>query len=464
MNMRTIAGIGLTTLLLGGTLLGGVHGGGVASASTRSSDVATKQAAGHAAKAMKALAKGDTIKAVTLAEAAVALRPEDAGYRALLGQAYLKAGRFASASTTFADVLVLTPENGKAALNLALAQIAEGQWDAARQTLETHTATIPASDRGLAVALAGDPAAGVEILTAATRTPEATGKTRQNLALAMALAGRWREARTIVGTDLGPAEADARIVQWAAFAKPVGAADQVAALLGVVPVKDPGQPVALALVANVPVAQAAAEPVTEYLPEQSEGRIVAVEAVDMPEAPLAPAAPVDPTPPAAVATASVGTANGIVFGERREVVQTLPPLMADAAPVRTISAKGAFKTRVAAFLPVAATAPRAPSKGNFYVQIGAYESAGVARDAWARATRRYAAFAGHTPAGMAFKGKTGSFYRLAVGGFARPDADALCRTYRTRGGTCFVRTAAGDQVAAWVKPGAKAPGVLLAAK
>ena len=45
-------------------------------------------------------------------------------------------------------------------------------------------------------------------------SPEATPKTRQNLALALALAGRWQEARTLVGLDLAPVEADKRIVEW----------------------------------------------------------------------------------------------------------------------------------------------------------------------------------------------------------------------------------------------------------
>jgi hypothetical protein len=44
-----------------------------------------------------------------------------------------------------------------------------------------------------------------------------------------------------------------------------------------------------------------------------------------------------------------------------------------------------------------------------------------------------------------------SYYRLSVGGFARGDAERMCRSYRVKGGRCFVRQQAGDQVAAWVK-------------
>lgn len=422
MNMRTIAGLSLSALMLGGTMVACSHGG-IASASSRDASTTAKNAAKNAAKAEKALAKGDAHKAIGFAEAAVALMPQDAAYRSLLAGAYLKAGRFTSAHAAYADLLQLTPGNGKAALNLALAMIAEGQWDEARKTLESHAASVPASDRGLAVALAGDPVSGVELLAAAARSPDADAKTRQNLALALALAGRWADAREVVGIDLAPAEADARIVQWAAFAKPVGAADQVSALLGVTPVKDSGRPVALALNASVPVgAMAAAEPVDTAPPAEAPVQMAAAEPA---------AAPVS-------MAASASGAPKVTFGERREVVQALP-----ARPA-TIATPGAFKTRLAA----AAPAPAQPGSGKWFVQLGAYDTPAVARDAWSRAQRRYPAFGEQTPTGMAFK----SFYRLSVGGFAKGDADALCRGYRAKGGACFVRTGAGDQVAQWAKP------------
>ncbi|MFL0417724.1 tetratricopeptide repeat protein [Sphingomonas sp. 179-I 2A4 NHS] len=422
MNMRAIAGLSLSALMLGGTMVA-CSQGGIATASSRDASAAAKTAAKNAEKANKALAKGDANKAIGFAEAAVALMPQNTDYRSLLAGAYLKAGRFTSAHAAYADLLQLTPGNGKAALNLALAMIAEGQWDEARQTLEAHASVVPAGDRGLAVALAGDPATGVELLTAAARSPDADAKTRQNLALALALAGRWVEAREVVGIDLAPTDADARMVQWAAFAKPVGAADQVAALLGVMPVKDPGRPVALALNAAVPVAaMAAAEPV---------------------EAPVATSEPV--AAPEAVAAVEAPPSSGaarIVFAERREVVQALPTRTpATFAAPRTV--KTQLATASAEPKPVAQ-----PNKGKWFVQLGAYDNAAVAKDAWGRAQRRYPAFEQQTPTGMAFK----SFYRLSVGGFAKADADALCRGYRAKGGACFVRTGAGDQVAQWVKP------------
>ena len=426
MNKRTIAGLSLSALMLGGTMVGCTQGG-IASASSRDAGATAKKAATNAAKASKALAKHDPAKAIGFAEAAVALMPQDVGYRSLLGAAYLKAGRFTSAHAAYADVLVLSPDNGKAALNLALAMIAEGQWDEARKLLDSHAATVPAADRGLAIALAGDPAAGVDLLTAAARSPDADAKTRQNLALALALAGRWTESRQVVGVDLDPTQADARVMQWAAFAKPVGAADQVSALLGVTPVKDPGQPVALALNGAVPVAtMAAAEPAANTAPADT--------SVEVADAAI---------PANAVAASTSDGAGKVTFGERREIAQSLPPHQP-----ATIAAPGAVKTRLAAAAVVAAPAAPQPGKGKWFVQLGAYDSAAVAKNAWSRAQRRYGAFADHAPAGMAFK----SFYRLSVGGFTRAGADSLCRGYRATGGSCFVRTGAGDQMAQWAKP------------
>lgn len=422
MRTHTLAGAGATVLLLGAFAAGGMTIAG-------ERDVA-KQATAAAGRAGKALARNDAAHAVAFAEGAVALAPRDPAYRMLLGQSYLKAGRFVSAGQAFADVLTIAgdaaPVAGKAALNLALAQIAQGQWDVARTTLSEYAASIPARDRGLALALAGDPNGGVEVLMAAARTPQSDARTRQNLGLALALAGRWSDARAVVATDMTAEQTNARIMAWIEFAKPRTASDQVAKLLGVTAARDDGQPVALALATPAAPAPLGAAPVRT------------AEAV------------AEPTP-VAVAETAVPAAGAVVFAERHEVVQALPVVAAQPARM-IVAAEGSFKTRLAA--PVAATAPvaKAPAAGTWYVQIGAFDSAGVARDAWQRATRRYAALSAHTPAGMQFKVHGGAFYRLSVGGFARTRAVALCRAYRSKGGACFVRAGAGDQIAAWARP------------
>ena len=431
MNGRAYLMLSATALMLGGAAVTLVKVPAWAGAPLETAQART--AAGFAAKARAALAKRAYAEAVADAEQAVRYAPGDAGYRALLGQSYLLGGRFDSARAALRDALTLAPNDARSALGLALAQIALGDWSSARETLAVHETLIPVADRGLAIALSGDPAAAVELLSAAARAPGADAKTRQNLALALALAGNWPQARAVASLDVAPQELDARIAAWAQFARPQGAADQVASLLGVTPVADAGMPAALALVPTPPAAPALAE-------------AAPVEETPVAAAPVAVAAAAPNPPELPVIAAEPGARPAIVFGPRQEVVQPLP------------GAAGARRAAVAAVRPVGAkpvavvAAVKAPAAGNFYLQLGAFENAAVARDGWARAVRRFAPLAEHSPSGMMFKQGAGSFYRLSVGGFARADAVALCAGYRARGGNCFVRAGAGDQLASWAKP------------
>ena len=428
MKTRAIISLAGSVLLLGGALAGGVQGIAFAGSHKQGSDA--RKAAAEAGKARALLARGKGADAVKHAERAALAAPESAEFRMLLGQSYLKAGRFTSARDAFGDTLALDAGNGKAALNLALAQIATGDWDAARKTLAAHVDTIPVSDRGLAIALAGDPAAAVDLLASAARADSASTKTRQNLALSLALAGRWTEARAVVGLDLAAADADKRIVEWGAFARPKAASDQVASLLGVTAVADKGRPAALALNTAAPVAVASAAP---------------VEPAPAPAAPVEVAATPAPITAAPDAAPSLNTGvPAVQFAARQEIVQ---PLAAKPEAVRERNA-------VAKAAP-AEDAPRALAAGKFYVQLGAFDNASVARDAWKRAARQFPSFSGQTPQGVTVKTGAGSFYRLSLGGYARGDAVKLCLSYRAAGGRCFVRTGAGDQLAGWVKPGAE---------
>lgn len=437
MTPRLILTFGMSALVLGGTVVGCTGTTGrVASASDRSEALAAKNAARDADKAIRALAARDAAGAVGFAEGAVAFAPRDAGYRMLLGQGYLQAGRFASARDTFADVLELAPAHGgvtsKAALNLALTQIATGDWASARTTLQTHAAIIPVGDLGLAIALAGNPAGAIEMLNAAARAPGATAKVRQNLALSYALAGEWNMARVAAAADMSPADVDARLEQWAAFAQPKGASDQVAALLGVTPAVDSGRPVALALNATVPVTPAQAE------------APVQVATAAQPEVPM----PVE-TPEAQFAK--------VTFAARSEVVQPLPTMLIRAEPrptklaLGTIAGAKASGNRIVQMVPAAKPFVREPAAGDWYVQIGAFSNAAVAKSGWGTATRRFAVLSGHQPTGATVAARQGSLYRLSVGGFTRADAVAMCRSYRVKGGACFVRREAGDRMAQWLK-------------
>src|SRR5262245_8449003 len=68
-------------------------------------------------QAARALRQGQLGQAQNAMEQAVALSPRDSGYRQLLADIYLKQGRFASARTTYADVLELDPSNVRAGLS-----------------------------------------------------------------------------------------------------------------------------------------------------------------------------------------------------------------------------------------------------------------------------------------------------------------------------------------------------------
>lgn len=444
MNARRILTIGVSAFVLGAPIIGGpslIGGLAVASGTVVTQDA--KQAAKQAQAARKALKGGNAQLAVTHAEAAVTFDPRNGAYRELLGETYLFAGRFVSAAQALNEALSLDPANGRTALNLALAQIANGEWTTARQTLETHAATIPASDRGLAIALTGDPGAAVTLLLDAARQPGADAKTRQNLALSLALAGQWQQARAVAAVDVSPDQLDARIMQWASFARPQNAYDQVASLLGVTPVADNGQPQQLALAHSMTTAVAAqqvADPVEAYMPDTG----TAASAV-------APTAGADVAMTGEVVAPAITAPSGqqIVFAPRQEIVQALP-----AAAVKTAVAKAEVGARKP--LQIAAPAPEVasfkPGKGSWFVQLGAYDSTGVARDAWGRAVKHSPVLKNLTPSSASVSTRAGTFHRLAVGGFDRSGADTLCRKVRASGGSCFVRTGAGDKVASWAKP------------
>ena len=53
--------------------------------------------------------------------------PRNAGYRAVLGAAYLETGRFASAATAFGDALDLGDQDPRTVLSYALAKVATGR-------------------------------------------------------------------------------------------------------------------------------------------------------------------------------------------------------------------------------------------------------------------------------------------------------------------------------------------------
>ncbi len=474
--------------------------------SDQNSNAMARAAASAAAAAHKALGENKAVKAVPLAERAVASMPRDASYRQLLGESYLASGRFISAEDAFSDALALGPGNERVALKLALVKIALGKRADARGLLDEHRAALSAADYGLAVALNGDADTGVAALEAAARMEGATPKTRQNLALTYALAGKWMEARAVAAQDLPGHLVDKRIVEWASFARPVTVWEQIAGLLGVTPSVDRGQPVALALAApsvTVQLAAAAPQPAPVLAPVVEAP--VAVAAIEPEPAfeiapPIEVAAAVPPAPvevavvPAQPAPAPVEVAAApapapapepvpVVEAQPAVVFASAPvaapaPVFAPVAPVAESAAPVEFEDETIR-LALAAMGPSSPvqvadaaliradpvpvkqavvaasdytsdvrpvESGRFVVQLGAYASAARADAAWKQIARRNGKLEQYDARQSRITLRKGSFYRLAVSGFAsRADAGRVCTQVRATGGACFVRNLTANE-------------------
>jgi Flp pilus assembly protein TadD len=385
-----------------------------------------------ATKAQMALATNNVAEAIPLAELAVERSPQDAGFRALLGNCYLAAGRFASAEAAYRDALSIYANQPQVVLKLALVQIAQGKNDEAKLLLAEARGVLDASDAGLALALAGDAQAAVALLEPAARTVGADARTRQNLALAYAFAGDWGQARTVAAQDVPGDQLDMRIQQWMALSQPSRASDQVAAFIGVQPAaSDPGQPVRLALNKNEAVKQVAAEPIGDVPAGLTSTATVALQEVPAALEPqaeplaLAAAEPVAPPPPPPAYVA---------------------PELAKLADVRPALSPAAV--RLSEPLPKlrGAAAPRAVNgKSRAVVQLGAYSSRERIAFAWNKVSGKHGSLKRYTPVTARFTGGEGVVYRLSVKGFdSDRDAINLCASLKRAGATCFVRSVSGD--------------------
>jgi Flp pilus assembly protein TadD len=408
------------------TTLGGCAG---ATGKAGRTAAASKVQLAPATRAQFALASNDFASAVAYAEQAVERTPSDATVRTLLGNAYFASGRFASAEGAYRDSLSLLSNQPQVILKLALVQIAQGRGNDALAVLNAARNAVDPSDYGLALALAGHPAEAVVVLTERARQPSADAQVRQNLALALALNGDWTNARIVASQDLSADLVDARITQWMAFAKPTSASSQVAALVGVTPVaNDPGQPVALAL--------------NKVAPAQAYAEAAPAAPSPVEVAPFAPAPAVAEAAP--IETIEVAPATPVPYAEAALPIPTFDapaakPAFADAVPVRA-SAKAASR------IPFQHTAmPRRTGDSAAVVQLGAFGSASRVSVAWDQAAKRYSSLRAYTPMSAKFASAQGTVYRLSVKGFSSVrEAQGLCSALKKAGGSCFVRSVAGD--------------------
>jgi Flp pilus assembly protein TadD len=376
-----------------------------------------------ASRAEAALAAGEHDRAVAYAEAAVLAEPRNPAYRAVLGSAYLDAGRFASAATSFDDAVQLGDTSPRTALSLALALTGAGKTVEAAALLNEREDEIATADVGLALALAGQPGRGVHLMSNAIRAGENTPKMRQNLAYAYALAGSWREARLMAAQDVPADQVSDRIAEWAATAAPEASQLRLAKLLDVpAGARDAGQPIQLAL-ANTPgVEQLAAEASSRQAADAPSLAVAQASAAELP-----PVAPIEPSVPLA-RSAAPAPARPADF----QSAFATPPTSV-AAPVATVQETRAVQPAPQRAAPMVAQR----ADGTHLVQLGSFASEQGARRAWGIYANRYPELSGHQMviSEAVVKGKR--YWRVSAAGFGRSTASSMCGRVRANGQGCF---------------------------
>ncbi|WP_169793718.1 SPOR domain-containing protein [Novosphingobium fuchskuhlense] len=417
----------LTTALAAGLLSGCAAGG--------------PNHAKFASSAQTALSKGSTEKAIALAEQAVLAAPRNAAYRTLLGSAYLRAGRFEAARQSFDEAMQLGEDSGKAALSLALADIALGRGSEATDTLNTYRDSIPASDYGLAMAMAGQTQTGIAALTDALRRGENTPKVRQNLAYAYALDGSWSDAKLMAAQDIPADKLNERLQTWAFMARPEDTRRRVATLIGAPATAEGGQPTALAL-ANFPepaklAEEAVAMAVTDKASPTDAAELAKAAATAMP-APQVDAA----APQPALADASSAPAAA-----KLAAIDVAPSAV--AAPQQMVSHPVVQPLRgarlAAASVPAAASASApAGARGSHLVQLGAFSSAEGAQRAWRHFATRNARLSGYHSQITQVAVNGHQFWRVQAVGFTGfASARQMCQSVKAKGGACLVMAEPG---------------------
>lgn len=421
--------------LVGLAAFAGIAPGAVATRVSSEQAALARLAAKSSASAQQNLRAGNAQRAIASAERAVAAMPRSAAYRVQLGQAYMAAGRFSSAGAAFQDALSLDPDNGTAILRLALVRVAEGNSKAALDLLQSQQSNLSISDYGLALALAGDPASGINVLVSAVRAGEANAKLRQNLALAFALAGRWDDARATAQLDLPPESVDTRLKQWAALARPSQPWAQVAELMRIkVPANwqqdDPGQPQELAL----------------EVPDTATKALAKVES----SAPPLPkwAEPMEPPTLLSAAQSDTEASRYEVSADRTNPVQT-PARVQDERNPETVPALR--KNWVSALA----------DRTEYVVQIGAYSSPQAAARSWAQAAKRWRYLQAYDVHKARIQAAKGVVYRVSLGKFSsRDEARRVCAQLRVQGGSCFPRAITGFDNVQWAARSANRPRLL----
>jgi len=407
-------------------------------------------AAKSAHDARGAIEAGKASKAVRLAEQAVSASPRDGSYRALLGQAYLNDGRFASATVALGEAMDLGVTDSNTVIALTLAHIAQGQKSEALALLHDYREVVPASDAGLALALAGDSEAAIYVLTGAARQKGADARTRQNLALALALSGRWAQARIVASQDLPLDKLEGRMAEWSTLAEQPNQQIRVASLIGTEVQADAGMPVRLAL-ANFPADM------------QMAAAVAPVQTANADPAPVESFAP--PPPVFASADSAIRTvelpmpqrdANGVVPVTDLPSPGAAPLIKADAASYRHAPRVAGEAVRPAQREAAELARRLVPQRfdsarpSGWAVQLGAYDSLAIAKEKWGVLKTRNGVLAAFPASSHAATVNGRTFYRLTANGLkSRADAMKLCGELKAAGQRCFVREMGGSEAIRW---------------
>lgn len=159
---------------------------------------------------------GRADRAAEIAGEALGRFPNDPALLHTYGLAQIAARHPQEALRPLALLAQAEPRNWRArsALGAALDQL--GRFDEARRAYGEALALAPndagvLTNLGMSHLLAGEPEAAEPILRQAIALPNAPAEARQNLAIALALQGRFEEAELLVRIDLPPAQAAANI-------------------------------------------------------------------------------------------------------------------------------------------------------------------------------------------------------------------------------------------------------------
>ena len=245
------------------------------------------------------------------------------------------------------------------------------------------------------------------------------------------------------------------MMEWSKLAETPNAQLRVASLIGTKAQVDGGMPVRLAL--------------SNY----GETQMAAVDApapVELASADPAPVAAYAPPPPVLADASSAirsielpmpeRTADGVVpVTELPQPKAASEIIMADAAPYRAaprVAGEGRIRPaqqqalELATVLIPKAMAFNAKKPTGWAVQLGAYDSLGIAKEKWGGLKKRSAMLANFPASSHAATVKGRTFYRLTVNGLAtRADATSLCNELKAHGQTCFIRAMGGSESIQW---------------